>query len=94
MGWQMKDQGRAKTYLGESTEDLRGQEGQNRGLEEHGDEMGRTVRNREDRGGDEEERKKKGCVKGGDGEKKVVLGGDNLASARKWALNGVEEAMD
>lgn len=52
MGWRMKDQGRAKTYLGESTKDLRGQEGQNRGLEEHGDEMGRrTVRNRQDRGG-------------------------------------------
>ena len=61
----MKDQGRVKTYLGEGTKDLRGQEGQNRGLEEHG-----------------------GCVKGGDGEKKVVLGGDNLASARKWGSNG------
>lgn len=53
MGWRMKDKGRAKTYLGKSTKDLRGQEGQNRRLEEHGDRDGEeTVRTdkRRDRG--------------------------------------------
>lgn len=68
-----------KTYLGESTKDLRGQEGQKRGLEEHGDENGeRTVRT---------ERRGRGMKRG---RRKVVRwgrrswflgGGDNLASA-------------
>lgn len=31
-------------------------------------------------------RRKVVCVKGGDGEKKVVLGGDNLASARQMGI--------